>query len=333
MKEIKSSTYIIDNHNALKNLKQRLTEARDEFAHYIPTDHGLVVENSEEKVKLEKSLKRKSSMTKIRKSKFTSRVGVANEGKRFASNISVSENIGQMLLISSQVRFPYVTNIIQYQRFIRNKLHTTSMPDHTVPVTNTNQETKLNYTITSNIITQLPSIRFSTSLLRNGRHSLTYLDLLSLESARSRSQLEKIWKYDRRFRTGWLHNEIINSFLYMLTKKNRSTLYCGSAAALVVAGKKSFRKLWKNEDLFSKSFIFISFNPNKCHWILVVVNISERAIWFLDPLATDTHRTYTSVERGYRIGLSLMQMKFGLTDVKCYHAEQIINGNVFLYFF
>ena len=43
MKEIKSLTYINDNLNALENLKQRLTEARDEFAHYAPTDHGLVV--------------------------------------------------------------------------------------------------------------------------------------------------------------------------------------------------------------------------------------------------------------------------------------------------
>ena len=55
MKEVKSLTYIIGNHNALENLKQRLAEAHDEFAHYAPTDHELVVENSKEKVKLEKS--------------------------------------------------------------------------------------------------------------------------------------------------------------------------------------------------------------------------------------------------------------------------------------
>ena len=95
MKEMKSLTHITDNHNARENLKQRLTEVRDEFAHYAPTDHGLVVENSKEKVKLEKSLKRKSienlPVPKVRKSKFTGRVGVANEAKRFASNISVSE--------------------------------------------------------------------------------------------------------------------------------------------------------------------------------------------------------------------------------------------------
>ena len=104
--------------------------------------------------------------------------------------------------------------------------------------------------------------------------------------------------------------------------------------------------------MLSKSFIFIPFNPDNCHWILVVVNISETAIGSLDPLETDTHWTDTSVQRGYRIGSSLMQMKFGLKDVKqvnirhvkqpdnsscgvmvCYYAEQIINVYVFLYFF
>ena len=75
----------------------------------------------------------------------------------------------------------------------------------------------------------------------------------------------------------------------MLIKKNRRTLYCSSTAALV-AEEKSSRQLWKTEDLLSKSFIFIPFIPNNCHWILVVVNISERAIGVLDPLATDTHQ-------------------------------------------
>ena len=100
----------------------------------------------------------------------------------------------------------------------------------------------------------------------------------------------------------------------MLTRKN--TLYCSLSAALVVAEGKSFWKLWKNEDLLFKSFIFIPFNPNNCDWILVVVNISQRAIGVLVPLGTDTHWTDTSIQRGYRISLTLMQMKFGLTDVK-----------------
>ena len=51
--------------------------------------------NNKEKVKLEKSLKRKSMenlpVPKKRKSKFTGRVGVADEAKSFVTNISVLE--------------------------------------------------------------------------------------------------------------------------------------------------------------------------------------------------------------------------------------------------
>ena len=228
-------------------------------------------------------------MPKIRKSKFTGRVGVANNAKRFASNISVSEKYRSNASNIETSQVPLCDQYHPVSEIYKEQATCDIDADHTVAVTNTIQETRLNYTITSKIITQLLSILFSTSLLRKGCHGLTYLDLLSLVSVHSTPQLEKIRKYERRFRTGWLHDEIINSFLYMQTKKNRSTLYCSSTAALVVTEGKSFRKLWKIGDLFSKSFIFISFKPNNCHWILVVVNISERANGVLDPLATDTH--------------------------------------------
>ena len=105
-------------------------------------------------------------------------------------------------------------------------------------------------------------------------------------------------------------------FFVCSQRKNRSILSCSSTAALVVEAGTSFQKLWKNQYLLSTSFIFIPFNPRNCHWILVVVNISERAIGVLDPPATDTHWTDSSEQRGYRLGLSLMQIKFGLTDIK-----------------
>ena len=87
-----------------------------------------------------------------------------------------------------------------------------------------------------------------------------------------------------------------------ISKEHGGTLYSSSTAALVAVEIKPFRKLWKNQHLFSKSFIFIPFNSNHCHWILLVVNISERTIGVRDPLATDTHWTDTSVQRGYQIG-------------------------------
>ena len=154
-------------------------------------------------------------MPKIRKSKLTGRVGVANEAKRFTSNISVSEKYRSN---ASNTETSQVPLCDQYHPEIYKKQATyDDDADHSVAATNTIQETKLNFTITSKVITQLPSIPFSTSLLRNGCHSLSYLDLLLLESVHLTSQLGKIRKYHRRFRTEWLHDEIINSFLYRLT--------------------------------------------------------------------------------------------------------------------
>ena len=193
-------------YNAFENLKQGLTEARDEFAHYAPTDHELVVENNKEKVKIEKSLKRKSMehlpMSKVRKSKFTGRVGAAIEAKTFASNISFSEKYRSN---ASNIETSQVSLCDQYHpvSVIYKKQATYDIDaDHAVAITNTIQETKLNCTITSKIITQVPSIPFSTSLLRHGCHILAHLDLLSLESVHATSQPKEIRKYDRRFRTG-----------------------------------------------------------------------------------------------------------------------------------
>ena len=123
-------------------------------------------------------------------------------------------------------------------------------PDHSVAVTNTIQETKLNYTKNSKI------------------------------------------------RTGWLRHEVTKSFLCMLTKKNRSTLYCSSTEPLVVEEGKSFWKLWKNEDLRSMSFTFLPSNPKKYHWILVAVNLSDRAtgvLIHLQPIHTGLTHQYKEV--------------------------------------
>ena len=102
-------------------------------------------------------------MPKIRKTKFTGRVGVANEAKRFASNINVLEKYRSN---ASNIETSQVPLCEQYHPVseIYKKQATYDIDvDHTVAVTNTIQETKLNYTITSKIITQLPSIPFSTS--------------------------------------------------------------------------------------------------------------------------------------------------------------------------
>ena len=55
-----------------------------------------------------------------------------------------------------------------------------------------------------------------------------------------------------------------------------------------------------------KSIIIISFIPNNCHWILVVVSIKERTIAVLDPLVKNTMWGDASVCKGFKVELEIM---------------------------
>ena len=66
-------------------------------------------------------------------------------------------------------------------------------------------------------------------------------------------------------RVGWLHDEVINSFTFFLTKDFTDTIYGTSLEALLIAHEKSFVKLWKNINLRTVKKIFIPFNSNDLH--------------------------------------------------------------------
>ena len=150
--------------------------------------------------------------------------------------------------------------------------------------------------------------RFRSHLVFSRVAVIIYLDLLSLERTITASELTKIRKCDRNFKTGWLRSEIINSFFYQLTNRNEELLYCNSTAALVVSEGKSFRKLWKDQDISKKSMIIIPFNPNNYHWILVVLSIKERTIAVMDPLVKNIMWADASVRKDVEVGLEIMRL-------------------------
>ena len=148
-----------------------------------------------------------------------------------------------------------------------------------------------------------------------------------------------------------MHDEVINSFLYVLTSNTTEFLLCEPSAVLVISEGKSFRKLWKDEELSSKSCVFIPFNPNNCHWLLIVLKIHKKEISVLDPLVVDTNWSDKWVQNGYRVGSIIMETKFGINNstkanVKhtkqsdsiscgvmiCYYVDQIINSNTLFEF-
>ena len=348
LKQIKSMTYIVDLSTALEEPRENLIEIRDNFANYAPTDHGLVIENPKAKQKYEKALKRASyekiPMLMLKKSKLTVRVGVASEAKRLATSISIPRQASDAPKIQTseiQLKDTHHAQLLEM-----NETHFPEKPVKAVASMNDLNTQGKNLVMASRIVNQHPPIPLSSPLLKNGFHTITYLDLLSLETAHTTSQLVNVRKYDKHFKTGWLHDEVINSFLHVLTSNRTEFLLCESSVALVISEGKSFRKLWKDEELSSKSCVFIPFNPNNCHWLLIVWKIHRKEILVLDPLVADTNWSDKSFQKVYRVDSIIMETKFGINkatkaNVKhtkqagsiscgvmiCYYADQIINGN------
>ena len=159
---------------------------------------------------------------------------------------------------------------------------TNNVEDHSI-----NIRKRLNLK-TSNVLsflsTKPPNTCLNETALLNGCYTVTFLDLLSLEVCHIYAQMKDIKSYDKLFNPGWLHDEIINSLLFNLTKEHTEVLFCGSTEAMLIHHGKSFRKMWKNEDLTKKSLVLIPFNPTNSHWKLICINLSDATVSVLDPM-------------------------------------------------
>ena len=189
LNQIKSMTYIVDHSTALEELRESLIEIRDSFANYAPTDHGLVIENPKTKQKFEKALKRTSCesipMPRLKKSKLTGRVGVANEAKRLTTSISIPKQASDTPKIQTSVHQLKDTHHAQLLEM--NETHFPEKPVKAVTSINDFNTQGKNLVMASRIVNQHPAIPLSSPLLKNGFHTRTYLDLLPMETAHTTS--------------------------------------------------------------------------------------------------------------------------------------------------
>ena len=75
--------------------------------------------------------------------------------------------------------------------------------------------------------------------------------------------------------------------MFRLTKDFTDTIYCASSEALealLIVHGKSFGRLWKNINLSIVKKIFIPFNPNNLHWVLIYINIEKERSYLIDPM-------------------------------------------------
>ena len=204
----------------------------------------------------------------------------------------------------------------------------------------------------SSIIPRLPFVDdISTTLLKNHCHSISFLDLLSLEVNLTKDELRRIRQYDVNFKIGWLHDEVINSYFSVICKSQEKVLYCGTTEALLISHGKSFRRLWKNESIQKDSVIIIPFNPTGYHWIFIQIDLRNRRHCIIDPLRDDIDKGSETFLKVLFLIKCILQNKFGfelesfnLEKVDhplqndpiscgvtvCYYAKRFAQGNAFI---
>ena len=98
---------------------------------------------------------------------------------------------------------------------------------------------------TSNVLSFLTTKPLNTCLSetapQNGCYTVIFLDLMSLEACHTYAQLKDVKSYDKLFKPGWLHDEIINSFFLILLKNIHGCFFCGSTEAMSIHHGKPFR--------------------------------------------------------------------------------------------
>ena len=119
---------------------------------------------------------------------------------------------------------------------------------------------------TPNILSVNPKINLPDSLICNGCHTLCLIDLLSLETNLSDSDIYQI------------------RCSFMLTQESGSNLYCGFTKAMIIANNKDFLRLWSNQNLENIEKVIVPFNPTNSHWILLLLDINNCELSILDSL-------------------------------------------------
>ena len=179
---------------------------------------------------------------------------------------------------------------------------------------NTNEKEESEPTLKkyTSIVPHLASEKLSSLseiLLRNGPHSLSMIQLKSIEPVLTAGELNVLKSHDAQFTRGWLYDEIINSFLRQLCKQNHHCIYASSTITQIIENGKSIKNLWKGEFVKKKKLVFLPWNPFGTHWILLVVDITNRKLLYLDPLQLCTAPNMMMV-RAQKLVNKMMVEKF-----------------------
>jgi hypothetical protein len=93
-------------------------------------------------------------------------------------------------------------------------------------------------------------------MLRNDPHSLSLLQLKPLEPFLPRGTAILLKALNEEFKPGWLFDEVLNSYFWLLQENHQNVLYAPSTSMLALQKGLPCGRLWKGEVLTNKDFIF-----------------------------------------------------------------------------
>ena len=137
--------------------------------------------------------------------------------------------------------------------------------------------------------------------------------------------------------------DLINSFFWCLQGKYQNITYASSTSMLALQKQSPSELLWKHIDISTKKYIFAPWNPTDHHWTLVVVDIQQQKIIYLDPFQMEVNSGYLKLLAAFmpevlfrKFGFSGFQLESPphtlQTDHKscgvlvCWYALQILQG-------
>ena len=170
------------------------------------------------------------------------------------------------------------------------KIETTQPSRKDTPTTD---PPSIHYTSFTPIIREGSSI--TAKLLRNGPHSVSLLEVKSLEPFLPKgTQILLSSVHEKPFIPGWLYDEVINSFFWCLQKECVNVLYAASTSMVSLQNGGRAGRLWSEESNEKNQLIIAPWNPTNYHWTFVAIDLhfSKENLVSLDSRSPPHHTLF-----------------------------------------
>jgi len=149
-------------------------------------------------------------------------------------------------------------------------------------------------------------------LLKNGPHLLSMTQLKCLEQRLDPEEKQLVLSVDKSFKEGHLSDGVVNSYLWSLCQNHKNAAYLASNVAALLQRGASVKVQSADEVIGGKRFLFVPWNATGGHWLLLAVDLPNRALFYLDPVVLVTKSDDVFLQTANDFMSRFMAERFGL---------------------